>query len=150
MTKAASLHLACTSSSYQPKMLQVWTLQDKAHKSNMCMWLPQVSPGSFKAKLQQLAKCNRCCKHFKRWFSSFLFCFPRNKHPISVVRDQRVHQSKKSEFYMHTEGLLLNPVFPNVYRPESHLSARRAHVFTTRESANIINLVSKTKTLKHA
>lgn len=97
-----SLHVSSeASSSYQPKMLQVRMLQGKAHKSDTCVQLTQVSPGSFKAKLRQLAKRSKCYKHFKRKFSSSLFCFPRNKHPINVVWDQGAHQSKVRVLYAH-------------------------------------------------
>lgn len=96
------------------------------HINPTCVWLPQ-------AKLQRLAKCSRCCMHFRRQLSLFLVFFPRHKHPINIVKDQGVYQPKQSEFYMHPEGLLLNPVFPNVHHLESHLAVRRAHVLATKE-----------------
>lgn len=60
MTKAISRHLAYTPSSDKPKMLQVWMVQDTAHKSDRDLTpssLPRQQQGQIPAVYQmQLAQ----------------------------------------------------------------------------------------------
>lgn len=75
---------------------------------------------------------------------------PRNRHPSTTVREQGIQQAKKKVSILYVSWRLAAKSSLNVYHLEIHLSASRAHVCATRGSANLINLVSKSKTLKHS
>lgn len=137
ITKATSPPSARTSSSHWHKMLQdkhIDTLCARASPANLL----QVSPCSFGTDLQQLGKCRRCT-----------VC-SQKQTPQHHSQRAGNPAGKKKVSVLYVSWRLAAKSSLNVYHLEIHLSASRAHVCATRGSANLINLVSKSKTLKHS